>query len=329
MKPKTWLTESIYIYLAFWLAFALFAMFVGDFGAGKTVSAPPTSLPWSLAFGIDILLMALFGVQHSVMARPAFKRRMAHLVPEYAVRSVFILASIIVLMIVIFAWQPLDAPLWNIEWRPVRLALLATFILGGALIFWATVAIDHFHFFGIRQCLRAVLDQPQREPEFQVAALYGWVRHPIHLGMLMMLWSAPTMTAGRLLFASGMTVYILIGLSYEERDLHAQLGAAYKRYRARVPMLLPKTPGTANDPQDVPANGSFWGVDVPRLPGLSRLPKIRRRRRRAGRNVGNCAGSGSALRCRHQDAGNCPLGSGAETARATRFRYTFARRNHE
>ena len=262
MKKRSWLGFSIVAYAATWISLLALVAFVGELG-GKTVSVPPSTGHWLQALGINLALLALFGFQHSLMARPFFKRLMSRAVPEFANRSVFILASACTLALVIIAWQPLDATLWQVGWRPLKLALLSTFFLGALMILWATVEIDHFHFFGIKQSWRAALGKPAAEPEFRARGLYGMVRHPIHLGMLMLLWSAPTMTAGRLLFATGMTAYVLIGLRLEERDLLKALGRVYGDYMARIPMLLPGLRRSRRDDDD---DGIFWGIDTPRIP---------------------------------------------------------------
>jgi len=264
MKTSNWIALSIFIYGLTWMALLAFVAFVGELG-DKTVSMPPASLQWPYALSINLLLLAVFGVQHSVMARPSFKRLMARAVPDFANRSVFILASVCALALLIHGWQPLDAMLWQVEWRPLKLALLTSFVVGALMILWATVEIDHFHFFGVKQCLDASTGKPRGEPEFHANGLYGLVRHPIHLGMLMLLWSAPSMTAGRLLFASGMTVYLVIGLRLEQRDLVKTLGQVYCDYVARIPILLPSLRSRLRNDSGTVDNGIFWGLNVPRI----------------------------------------------------------------
>jgi len=264
MKSSNWFTLSIFIYGLTWITMLALMAFVGELG-GKTVSSPTASVQWPQALAINLLLLTLFGVQHSIMARQFFKRLMARAVPDFAYRIVFIMASMCALGLVIHSWQPIDTVLWQFEWRPLKLVLLTCFSLGALMIIYATVEIDHFHFFGVKQCFYASAGEAYREPEFRANGLYGIVRHPIHLGMLMLLWSAPTMTAGRLLFAAGMTTYVLIGLRLEERDLAKELGSLYSDYIARMPMLLPGLRPSFQNESETVDNGIFWGIDVPQI----------------------------------------------------------------
>jgi len=276
MQPAKYLAQSIMIYLLSWVCLFVFMLFVGDLGGSKSVSNPQSAITWPAALLINVELMLAFGAQHSIMARPWFKRAMGRFVPQFAERSLFVFASLIALLFVMFAWQPLGFVIWNIEWRPLELAVLTGFCAGGILIVWATLEIDHLLFFGVKQCFRAATGRAQRDPPFRARGLYGLVRHPIHLGMLLVLWSAPTMTAGRLLFAGFMTGYLIIGLRLEERDLARALGTIYYRYRERIPMLVPFRRRRHFDRPDAtaPDQGVFWGVAVPDPAPVLRLLAI-------------------------------------------------------
>jgi polyhydroxybutyrate depolymerase len=229
---------SLLVYLAFWACLLAFIQFVGDFGILKSAGWPHADLPRGLAIGANLALIALFGLQHSLMARPWFKR----LWPQPAAsieRSVYVLASVLLLCLLMAAWQPLAGSVWSIGDSTVRGALYGLFAAGWLIILVATIEIDHWHFFGLRQAFAAMRGRECAEPAFHERGLYARVRHPIHFGMLLALWSAPDMSEGRLLLAGLLTVYVMAGLRLEERDLLRMLGWRYDVYRMRVPMLLP------------------------------------------------------------------------------------------
>lgn len=189
---------------------------------------------------INLGLIALFGLQHSVMARPAFKKRLTALMPESIERSTFVLAASLVLIVLYWQWRPLPQVLWSFE-SPVARALLWGMLLAGfGIALLSTFIIDHFELFGLRQVWRALLSRSSGRPSFKVTYLYKFTRHPLYLGMLLGLWGTPHMTLGHLIFATGMSVYVLIGIHFEERDLEVFLGEDYRRYKRRVPMLIPR-----------------------------------------------------------------------------------------
>jgi methanethiol S-methyltransferase len=194
-----------------------------------------------LAVLVDAGLLALFGLQHSVMARPGFKRAWTRAVPREMERSVYVLLSSAVLVLLMWQWRPIATPvLWHADaaWT----AALAWFvmILGVAVLLWATFLIDHFELFGLRQGWQALRARELRGPAFVTPWLYRIVRHPLYVGWLLIFWGTPTMSAGHLLFAAAMSGYILVALRFEERDLVAHIGPAYERYRQQVPALLPR-----------------------------------------------------------------------------------------
>jgi len=226
MRKAAVLAYGVLTY-SFFLAAMLYAIgFVGDLIVPKTIDRGGRT---SNAVVVDLALVALFGVQHSVMARPAFKKR----VPAPVERTTFVLASALALDLLFALWRPIGAVVWNVP------LLMPIFWLGWALVIASTFLIDHFDLFGLRQVFAYARGVPYRGLPFKQPRVYGYVRHPLMLSFLIAFWAAPRMTAGHLLFAAGMTVYIVAGVALEERDLVASFGRAYEDYRTRVPMLFP------------------------------------------------------------------------------------------
>jgi protein-S-isoprenylcysteine O-methyltransferase Ste14 len=225
-------------YALFLLAFLYAIGFVGDLVVPKTIDGGPAG-PLASALLVDLSLLALFAVQHSVMARPAFKRAWTRVVPEPIERATFILCASLVLLLLFWQWRPLAGPVWAIESPIGAGALWAAFWAGWGLVLLSTFLIDHFELFGLRQVFAHLAGRPAPAPMFKTPLLYRVVRHPLYLGFLLAFWATPNMTLGHLLFAAVTTAYILIAIQLEERDLVALFGERYRVYRRQVAMLLP------------------------------------------------------------------------------------------
>ncbi|MEM7126083.1 MAG: methanethiol S-methyltransferase [Chloroflexota bacterium] len=216
-----------------------FILFVGgwDFLPFHIDSGAPDTL--SSAFLINIGLITLFGLQHSVMARPSFKKAWTRIIPKSAERSTYVLISGVTMILICYFWQPVPGFLWKVE-NPVGWSLLTTgYGLGWVLAVVATFLINHFDLFGLQQVYLNLRNKPEPAPAFTETFLYRMVRHPLQLGILIGIWVAPTMSISHLILSVGMTTYIFIGLYFEEKDLVASLGKEYQAYQKRVPKILP------------------------------------------------------------------------------------------
>ncbi|MCB1926339.1 MAG: isoprenylcysteine carboxylmethyltransferase family protein [Gammaproteobacteria bacterium] len=200
-------------------------------------SAARTS--WVPALLIDLGLIALFAVQHSIMARRSFKQWLTRRVPAAAERSTFMLATALVVFLLIGLWQPIGQPLWQVDNDVAHAVLLAGGLAGWALVFYSTFLISHFDLFGLRQVWLYFRGKPYAPVPFQLSSLYRYVRHPIMTGVFLGIWVTPEMSVGHLVFALGMSAYIMIGVMHEERDLVRQFGQRYLAYRAATGRFLP------------------------------------------------------------------------------------------
>jgi len=237
MKHLLTLIVGIVSYLLF-LAAALYGL---SFTLGGLLPAPISipHAPTVLALLVDVGFIVIFGVQHSVMARSAWKKRWATLIPPVLERSLYVLIASCILLAMFWCWQPISDVIWQVKGLAVRVAIFGVCLAGWSLVVLSTFQIDHFELFGLRQTWQALRDQPQPQVEFRRPVLYRIVRHPMMAGFLLAFWATPTMTVDRLVFTLGMTIYILVGVTFEERALRRQFGKTYAKYQADVPQLIP------------------------------------------------------------------------------------------
>jgi protein-S-isoprenylcysteine O-methyltransferase Ste14 len=231
---------AIVAYAIFFATFLYLVVFVGDLAfSSRTVDVGPDS-PVAAAVVIDLILIAMFGLQHSVMARQGFKQKWTAVVPQPAERSVYVLSASIMLMILFLFWRPIDAVVWNVTSPALHDIIWALFWVGWGTVLLSTFLINHFELFGLQQAWLYCRGRECAKPEFRQPLLYKWVRHPLYLGFFLAFWAAPEMTAGHLLLAAGMSTYMLIAIRYEEQDLIGLFGKDYENYREEVGMLTPR-----------------------------------------------------------------------------------------
>ena len=229
---------GVFSYVIFLGVFVYAIAFLGNFYIPRSMDADPVG-PSSRAVVINLGLLALFAAQHSVMARPAFKAWWTRFTPPAAERSTYVLFSNIAMIALFAFWQPIGGVIWDIAAQPARSIIIAFYFIGWAVLFYATCLINHFDLFGLRQVWMHLRGVDYERPPFRTPGLYRLVRHPIYLGWLMIFWFTPTMTVAHLLFAVATTLYILIAIQFEERDLINDLGEDYAEYRRRVRMITP------------------------------------------------------------------------------------------
>ena len=205
------------------------------------------------AFAVDAALILLFGLQHSVMARPGFKRAWTRAVPKELERSVYVLLSSVVLALVMWQWRPIPTPtIWHADEAFGVSFGWSVMGVGVAILLWATFLINHFELFGLQQGWLTLRGAELRRPAFVTPWLYKIVRHPLYVGWFLIFWGAPTMSAGHLLFSAGMSAYILIAIRFEERDLVRHIGEPYRRYQQEVPALIPRPRATIQRLDEAP-----------------------------------------------------------------------------
>jgi methanethiol S-methyltransferase len=227
-------------YALFLVAIVWTIGFLANSAAPKTIDGQAgmvASLAQALL--VDGALLGLFAVQHSVMARPWFKRPWTRIVPIAIERATYVLASTLALLALLALWEPMPGVVWHTESNAARTAIWSVYAFGWLIALSSTFLIDHFHLFGLKQAFRAMKGEAEREPTFKKVFFYRLVRHPLMVGFLIVFWATPAMSLGHLVFALATTAYILVGVRLEERDLRASLGEPYEEYRKDVRMLLP------------------------------------------------------------------------------------------
>jgi protein-S-isoprenylcysteine O-methyltransferase Ste14 len=251
MKRWLFFTYGVGCHLLFLVAFAYLAGFVGNLLVARSIDTP-SSLPlhWAIATNFGLVLM--FGLQHSVMARPAFKRWWIRIVPEPIERSTYVLFSCVVTFLLVWLWQGIDVIIWDVQQPLARALLWGLFAAGWLLVPAVSLLIDHFDLFGTRQVWLYLRGRKYAEPEFRVIGPYKWVRHPLYLGWALAFWATPTMTLGHLLFASSLSLYMVLASRIEERDLVRFYGRHYQEYQRRVRAFIPSL--TLKSPTSAPVS---------------------------------------------------------------------------
>jgi len=225
-------------YVVFFFTFLYAIGFVSGIGVPKTIDTGAV-VPAMEAVIVNILLMSLFAVQHSVMARRQFKQWWTQYVPNSVERSTYVLFASLALILLFWQWRPIPALVWHIDNQQIAVAIIALSFAGWVIVLTSTFLINHFELFGLHQVANDLVGRPMPAPRFRTPLFYKLVRHPIYLGFIIAFWAAPTMTVGHLLFAAVTTAYIIVGALLEEHDLIEMFGDDYRHYRQRVSMLIP------------------------------------------------------------------------------------------
>jgi methanethiol S-methyltransferase len=239
MKRVAYVLYGIACYGLFLATFLYAIAFVEGMPVSRTVDSGGEPSAPATALGIDVLLLALFAVQHSGMARRGFKELWTRIVPRPIERSTYVLASSACLVVLFVLWRPIPTIVWNVQAPVARVAILALSAFGWLFALFSTVLLNHFELFGLRQVFLAARRGDLPAQRFRTPWFYKWVRHPLYLGFIIAFWAVPTMTVGHLVFALGMLGYILAAIQLEERDLVREYGAQYLAYREQVPALMP------------------------------------------------------------------------------------------
>lgn len=243
------LLYGIAAYAAFLVTFLYAIAFIGNLYVPKTIDTGPAAGSLAEALIVNVVLLGIFAVQHSVMARPGFKAVWTRIVPKSVERSTYVLFATAALALLLWQWRPMPEIVWQVE-NPVAVAVLHGLSgLGWAVLLFSTFLINHFELFGLRQVLARMMGWQLPQPVFRTPSLYRYVRHPLYLGFVIAFWAAPVMSLGHLLFSVACTLYILIGILLEERDLVDLFGDQYRHYRRHVSMLIPFLGGRYDEPE--------------------------------------------------------------------------------
>ena len=228
-------------YLIFFATFLYSIGFLGDWGVPRSIDAGGPESPLAVALLVNVALLSIFAVQHSAMARQGFKRWWTRIVPRPIERATYVLLTCAALALLYWQWRPLPGVVWELEGRLLHALAHAVYLLAGwGGVLYATILIDHFDLFGVRQVLLHWRGRERPAMRFVTPALYRFVRHPLYVAWFIVFWATPTMTVGRLLFAAVATGYILVAVQLEERDLIAEFGDEYRGYRESTPAFLPR-----------------------------------------------------------------------------------------
>lgn len=238
MKRILYLLYGVISYFAFFGTILYAIGFVGNLVVPKTIDGAATT-PLYFALLTNASLLLLFALQHSIMARPAFKNWWTRIIPASLERSTFVLLSSLCLMLMIWQWQPLGGVVWSVENQLVKTTMLVVYFLGWGIVFVSTFLINHFDLFGLRQVWLYFIGKPYTQLPFRLPFFYRFVRHPLYLGFLIAFWVTPVMTTAHLLFAVLTTGYILTAIQFEEKDLISHFGEKYRNYKKWAPMLIP------------------------------------------------------------------------------------------
>lgn len=241
MKRIVFFLYGLVAWFGFLGIFLYLIGFLGNLWVPKSVDGP-SALPFAQAFAINVILLLLFGLQHSVMARPAFKRSWTRIVPEPIERSTYVHLSNIAMVLVLWLWQPLNTKIWDFHDSAIGTILWCVFGFGWLFVVLTSFLINHFDLFGVRQVWYHLLGRDIPPLRFREPGPYKWIRHPLYVGWLCAFWATPTMTLGHVLFAGALTAYILIAIQLEERNL-AEVHSEYGDYKKKTGMLLPRVFG--------------------------------------------------------------------------------------
>ena len=239
LKHLAFFVYGVLSYVLFLVTFLYAVAFVGGFVVPSQLDGA-SQISLLSAVGVDLALLGVFAMQHSVMARRWFKERWTQIVPWAIERSTYVLCASLALLLVFWKWQPIGIQIWSVETPALRVVIWTLFAAGWLTVLSVTFLINHFDLFGLRQVWLPLMGRPYTPVSFRTPLPYRIVRHPLYFGFLLAFWMTPTMTLAHLLFALGTTAYIVLAIQFEERDLVAEHGPAYREYRRSVPMLLPR-----------------------------------------------------------------------------------------